>query len=586
MRTEYRKRYLPFGYKLMLSYCVLIIIPVLLVGYVANSVFVNSIREQTRTNLQGTLQQMAANIGYKMEDTRRLTDMLYFDSALAGHLRHYEEGWVSYAATTEYLLPKFNSTIEATNRSIWMSVFLHNESLPEIYNTYEGGDPLEEKSRLFDIYHIRRIAERDWYRRFPEEVHGVTMQWRQIEDDETFRRISLLRRIVDVDDAMSIREIGFIRMSVRISDLFESLDYRKIGEGAAIFVTEANGRVLVSSGTAGESFDSMQERNESGDQIVIEERLPAENWSIVAFVPTDITERDTSKVRWLTVLICFVSFIAFSFLAMFLSRYFSRRVSKIVSVLDSFQEGDFHKRVFFKGNDEFTHISGALNEMGQNIGDLIKEVYLTNIQKKEAELESLQAQINPHFLYNTLSSISRLAKFGETGKLHRMVRDLAKFYRLSLNEGRTVIPILSELDQAKAYVDIQKTKYEDRMDVFWDIDSSIARYKTIKLILQPFIENVLEHAWVGEHVHIRIAGTLEGERVVFKIIDDGVGMRQERIRQIFDPVEGPNLGYGIRNVDQRIKLHYGTEYGVTMHSRPGIGTTVRITIPARTSDGG
>ena len=578
MRTESRKRYLPFGYKLMLSYCVLIIIPVLLVGYVANSVFVSSIREQTRTNIQGTLRQMAANIGYKMEDTRRLTDMLYFDSALAGHLRHYEEGWVSYSATTNYLLPKFNSTIEATNRSLWMSVYLHNESLPEIYNTYEGGDPLEEKSRLFDIFHIRRIADRDWYRGFPEEVHGVTMQWRQIEDDETFGRISLLRRIVDVDDAMSMREIGFIRMSVRLSDLFESLDYRKIGEGTAILITEANGRILMSSGTNG-AFGGAWERSEAGDQIVIEERLPSENWSLVALVPTNITERDTSKVRWLTLLICFVSFLAFSFLAMFLSRYFAKRVGKIVSVLDSFQEGDFHKRVSFKGNDEFTHISGALNDMGQNIGDLIKEVYLTNIQKKEAELESLQAQINPHFLYNTLSSISRLAKFGETDKLHRMVMDLAKFYRLSLNEGRTVIPILSELDQAKAYVDIQKTKYEDRMDVLWDVDSSVARYKTIKLILQPFIENVLEHAWVGDRVQIRIAGTVEGDRVVFKIIDDGVGMRQERIRQIFDPVEGPNLGYGIRNVDQRIKLHYGGEFGVTMFSRPGIGTTVRITIP-------
>lgn len=578
MQTEQKKRYLPFGYKLMLSYCILIIIPVLLVGYVANSVFVNSIRQQTRTNIQGTLQQMADNISYKMEDTERLTDMLYYDEALAGHLRHYEEGWVSYSATTNYLLPKFNSTIEATNRSIWMSVFFHNETLPEIYNTYDGNDPLTEKSRLFDIYHIRRITDRDWYRSFPVEVHGVTMQWRQIEDDEKFQRISLLRRLVDVDDSASLREIGFIRISVRLTDLFESLDYRKIGEGTAIYITAADGRILMSSGATGRELDDAL-TNDASEPIVIEQRLPSQDWKIVALVPTGITERDTSKVRWLTLLICFVSFLVFSVLAMFLSRYFARRVGKIVSVLDSFQEGDFHKRIFFKGNDEFTHISGALNDMGQNIGDLIKEVYITNIQKKEAELESLQAQINPHFLYNTLSSISRLAKFGETDKLQRMVKDLAKFYRLSLNEGRTVIPILSELDQARAYVDIQRTKYGDRMNVLWDIDPAIVRYKTIKLVLQPFIENVLEHAWVGDRIHIRVAGAMEGDRIAFKIIDDGIGIHPDRIRQIFDPTEGLNLGYGIRNVDQRIKLHYGNEYGVTMCSRPGIGTTVHITIP-------
>ena len=131
------------------------------------------------------------------------------------------------------------------------------------------------------------------------------------------------------------------------------------------------------------------------------------------------------------------------------SRYFSRRVSKIVSVLDSFQEGEFHKRVSFKGNDEFTHISSALNDMGSNIGKLINEVYLADLQKKEAELESLHAQINPHFLYNTLSSISRLARFGMLDKLQRMVMDLAKFYRLSLNDGRNIISVKNEWNKPK-----------------------------------------------------------------------------------------------------------------------------------------
>ncbi len=218
--------------------------------------------------------------------------------------------------------------------------------------------------------------------------------------------------------------------------------------------------------------------------------------------------------------------------------------------------------------------------MGRNIDNLIEQVYVTQIEKKEAELESLQAQINPHFLYNTLSSISRLAQFGEVDKLQRMVLDLAKFYRLSLNEGRTVIPIRSEVEQVQAYMNIQTTKFGDSVSVFYDIDPEIIKYVTVKLILQPFIENALEHGWFGNSIHIRVSGKMEGTNVVFKIIDDGIGMSAELIRQIFDPVEGLNTGFGIRNVNSRIQLHFGAKFGVTIGSRPGIGTTVQIVIPA------
>jgi two-component system sensor histidine kinase YesM len=219
--------------------------------------------------------------------------------------------------------------------------------------------------------------------------------------------------------------------------------------------------------------------------------------------------------------------------------------------------------------------------MGDNIESLIKEVYLTHIQKKEAELETLQSQINPHFLYNTLSSINRLAKFGEIDKLQQMVLGLAKFYRLTLNEGRTMIPVSTEIEQAKAYLEIQRIKHGDTMDVMYDIDPHVWGYETVKLVLQPFIENVLEHARFGDQIHIRIVARKEGEDILFQVIDDGVGMTQERIHHIFHPQEHVNAGFGIRNVDERIKLHFGERYGVTIHSRRGMGTSVRIRIPAK-----
>ncbi|CAM3981593.1 sensor histidine kinase [Paenibacillus alkaliterrae] len=577
-------RYVPFGIKLMLTYSIFIIIPVLLAGYAANSIFTTSIQERTREINEGTLEQMKDNIVYKMEDMSRISDMLYTDSNLASYLRHYEEGWVSYEATTKQLLPKIQTTIEAANNKMRLAVYLHNDTLPEIYHNYKNNDPLSSEGPLFDLYHITRIMDRPWYTNYPKERYGETMEWKQVEGDKKFGHISLLRRLVDTNDPLDLEEIGFVRISLRLTDLLESVDYEKMGEGTAIFAVDERRKIMFSSGETEYRLDETLSEDKMADYWVIDETIPELDWQLVALVPTDIMEKATEKVRLWTILICLACYIVFSVAGLFISRFYSRKVSKIVRVLDAFQEGNFNKSINFKGKDEFTRISIALNEMGRNIDELIHEVYVTNIKKKEAELESLQAQINPHFLYNTLSSISRLAKFGEIGKLQRMVLDLAKFYRLSLNEGRTVIPIKNELEQIEAYINIQKTKFGDGMQVMFDVDPDILRFATVKLILQPFIENALEHAWYGDRINIRIVGKLEEGLIAFQIIDDGIGIHPDTLRQLFDPVESLNVGYGIRNVDGRIRLHFGNEYGVSIASKRGMGTSVNIRIPAKMHD--
>ncbi|MFD0710567.1 sensor histidine kinase [Paenibacillus sp. GCM10027626] len=574
------KRHFPFGYKLMISYVLLLIVPVALVGSIAYTTFVQSIREQTRANIAGTLQQIQDNITYRIEDTERISGLLYYDRTLADYLRRYEEGWYSYEATTKYLIPKLQNTINATDRNIALAAYVQNNALPEIHYTHNDTDPLLAKGKLYELYHLDRIKEKPWYVSLPEEQYGITMVWKQIEEDQQFGNISLLRRMVDTNDPTNITQMGMMRITVKIADLLQSVDYQKIREGSTLIITDAQQAVLhYSSGDPAFRPEQRSSLIAKGHlHIEHEQVIPGLGWKLSALIPSDALERDANRIRNLTIIICLISIVLFSFVGIFLSRYFAKRVTKIVAVLDAFRGGEFHKRFHYRGNDEFNHIASALNEMGENMNQLIHEVYVTNLHKKEAELESLQAQINPHFLYNTLSSINRLAQLGETDKLRFMVKGLAKFYRLTLNEGRTMIPIGKELQQANTYMDIQKIKYEERLSASYDIDERIIGYDTVKLILQPFIENVLEHAWYGDRIHIRITGRLEEDCIEFKVIDDGVGISQETIGQIFHP-HGMKLGYGIRNVDQRIKLHFGEQYGVTIHSRLGIGTTVKITIP-------
>lgn len=579
MKKRRRHKYVPIGYKLMLTYMFFIIIPVSLIGFVSHSMYNNSLREHIDTNIKGTLLQIRDNIDYKMNEVTRISTQLYSDFDFYRNLRSYEEGWENYDRMSKKVLPKLDVAIQSTGMKIGMSLFLKNESIPEIYsNSLEG---YLDNSSFYHLYHMKRIEGKSWYYDFPTEKYAETMKWWQIESDVENNRISLLRRLIDTYEPLKPKEIGFLRINVGIPDLFDSVNYTKIGKGSNLIITNEFGRTMYQSGELPKNYADETELHK--DYLTIRETVMVANqaWQLTALVPTAILEKDAMKVRLFIILMCLICCVVFSFVGVFISRYFSIRINKFVYVLNAYREGDLHKRISYRGKDEFSQIATALNDMGENIDMLIKEVYLTQLQKKEAELEILQSQINPHFLYNTLSSIIQLAKFGQNEKLQKMVLELAKFYRLTLNEGRTMIPVPTEIEQANAYLEIQKIKYGDRLEVMFDFDTEIWPYETIKLILQPFIENVLKHAWCGDHIHLRIVGRKEDDNILFRIIDDGIGIRQERIDQIFDSKGHTNTGYGVRNVDQRIKLQYGPDYGVTIFSRVGIGTSVQILIPAK-----
>lgn len=578
---KYIKRpgYIPIGYKLMLSYMIFIVILVSVNGYVSNSMYNTSIRKQTKQNIQGTMLQIRDNVSYKTNDITRISSLLYDDYSLVQSLRVQMKGMDNFNRMTQVIVPKLEGASRSIGFSQHLTVYLHNESVNEIY---QSGDELSNSGTdvlPYDIYYLSRIKDRAWYNQIPKEEYGETMQWKQVEQDAETRSISLIRRIVDTNNPFKLKELGVMRFSIRFTELFESVDYTKLGDGTRLMVKDKAGEIIY---TSGKLFNDVSDKSHSEDNyITISETMDKQEWTIVAQVPMTIMEHEAKKVRTFIVIMCVLCFVLFTFAGIFISRYFAIRIMKFVSVLNAFREGDLHKRIAYRGKDEFSQIATALNGMGEDVEALINKVYLTQLQKKEAELEMLQLQINPHFLYNTLSSINRLAKFGENEKLQKMVVQLAKFYRLTLNSGRTLIPISSEIDQSNAYLGIQKVKYGHRLEVTFDIDVNIWPYETIKLILQPFIENVLKHAWSGDRIHIRIVARKEGEDILYRIIDDGMGMKQTRVQEILEPTSDSETGYGIRNIDQRIKLQYGTQYGVEIFSRFGVGTVVQLRIPAR-----
>ncbi|REK69437.1 cache domain-containing sensor histidine kinase [Paenibacillus paeoniae] len=596
MKSAWEKRrrlgYMPIGYKLMLSYLVFIIILITVNGYVSHSMYDASMRKQTSDNIKNTLVQIRDNVAYKTDDMIRISSTLYEDDKFVESLKLIpEDSREKHLRHEQTLLPKLDSASKSIGMNLRMFIYFKNDTIDEVYNIYDQHDT-QSNEKVINMLKHRRISNTPWYFLFPEEEYGVTMVWEQVEDDRLSNRISMIRRIVDLSIPTNVKEIGMMRFSVLIDELFESVYFRNLGDGAVLLVKDKTGEIIyasdeqldearASSGRAPITLASMAESHPPGEFLTLEEYMPLQEWTIVAYVPLTIIKQEAERVQTYILLICLLCFVLFTFTGIFMSRYFSKRITKFVSVLNAFREGDLHKRISYRGRDEFSQIATALNGMGEDVEALINKVYLTQLQKKEAELEMLQTQINPHFLYNTLSSINRLAKFGENEKLQKMVVQLAKFYRLTLNSGKTLIPVSSEVEQANAYLDIQKVKYGRRLEATFDVDVNVWQYETIKLILQPFVENVLKHAWSGDRIHIRIVAKLEGDDILYRVIDDGMGVRQERIAEIMSLSNDSETGFGIRNIHQRVQLQYGEQYGVSIFSRRGAGTSVDIRIPAR-----
>ena len=222
----------------------------------------------------------------------------------------------------------------------------------------------------------------------------------------------------------------------------------------------------------------------------------------------------------------------------------------------------------------------------EKIGEILMSGKLFTLNKRQAQYLALQNQINPHFLYNTLDTIVWLIEGGDPDKAVNMVMSLSDFFRLVLSKGREYITIREEEMHIRSYLQIQQVRYRDILDYEIDFDPALYQYKILKLTLQPLVENSLYHGIKYKRAKgsIRVTGRLLEGRIVLTVTDDGVGMEagelENLISEIGKPCKDTGKGFGLANVNERIRMNFGTEYGMTIQSAPGEGTTVTVTIPA------
>ncbi|MCP1185504.1 sensor histidine kinase [Paenibacillus sp. 1781tsa1] len=429
-------------------------------------------------------------------------------------------------------------------------------------------------------------------------VEPVFTQIRLVKELSYFQNIGVL--VVQIKKG----EIDRIFRHLQISDSAQDTSFLLINEEGLIVYDPAgryNGENMqnlgAESGSYGPGFSSVRMVFDGKESIISQYHLKNYNWSLVSVTSWEALSAETNAFAGWSVIIILFCLLA----AMIFNLFFMNRITGNIAVLVRFMrrvdDGDFNARVEGKGFDEMQLLAQGFNELLDRIGGLFRRVRAEQEQKAQAELRVLQAQIKPHFLFNTLESINGLALRGEGRKVSEMVTRLGNMLRISIQDQEE-IPLSEEIRHLQSYLEIQQYRFSDLFTYEIDIPPHLYSSILLKLTLQPLVENSIQHGFEGIAYSgvLRISAYAERDQLVLCVEDNGIGIPQEMLARFeymaADPPEDmlvkgaeslssitERRGLGLRSVADRIRIQYGAGYGIFICSAPGYGTVIRCIIP-------
>lgn len=307
-------------------------------------------------------------------------------------------------------------------------------------------------------------------------------------------------------------------------------------------------------------------------------------WKLVGVIPYSTFNHGMVNLRYFAVMMILLMTMMLVVINRVVSLRISSPILKLNQSVRKYEAGE-KPEIYIGGSQEIRHLGYSIQKSYEQIDELMKEIVLEQNERRKSELDALQGQIHPHFLYNTLESITWMIEGERNDEAVFMISQLARLFRISLSKGRTVISVKDELQHAQSYMNIQKVRYKNSFSVTFDVEEELYSYCTVKLILQPILENAINYG-VGnmeDGGEIRITGRREGDLIVLAVSDNGLGMSEEEVALVLtdsNRIHKHGSGAGLVNVNSRIQILFGKEYGLVVESEPDEGTRVSIHIPA------
>lgn len=574
-----------FRFKLIVMLVALIVIPLILFSFLLFSWVKDIISVKYSESAIQSVYESRKNIDFILNDLREFSNIILTNRDFIGALNNID--------TTEPLV------FEGLLRSFFTS----REDIEGIY-VYSGDDSYSIGSNKV----LKKSNDSAWY--WYKELTSSSGEIKWIDTRHEKIRIlagdfdkyyfSIGRKLIDIN---TLKELGVIMIDV--DEVILEKTYRNLAsEGdVEVFICDSEGNIIshpvkekigsnINTEEASYAQRMLSDGKASGklfyragmkDNMVIYSTCNTTGWKLVKIIPNNYLYREIDNIRTYVTVIGTVYVMIALGVALLFSLMITNPIINMMKIMKQAENGNLNVKIKTDRTDEIGQLGVSFNNMISKIKTLIAQLLEEERIKKEIELEVLHAQINPHFLYNTLNTIKWMAKMQGAKNISSTVTALIKLLRISINLSNEMITLNDEIEYVKNYILIQKVRFNEQFEISYAVDEECTNCFIPKLILQPVVENAIIHGWKEDssQLDIKIEAYKENDSLVISISDNGAGIEEDVIRKIFKAEKNVNKFsvVGLNNVNERIKLYFGDDYGVSISSEVGEGTTVRINLP-------
>lgn len=584
--------------KLLSMFIILTAVPLLVVGLISYQKSYNTVSDHSKASTQLAADQLARNLDILFGDTERILEMgkdpqvlqfLYSQSETYQEAKSILQTFKFYRETYKY--------DKVLNISM---VNFYGKGISERKGVFQL-----DRNPLRNPYFQYLTQYPDAVLRIPESSASDSNRL----DGFTYPGQNALSIIAAIKQRITHEVIGFIVIDLNEAMIDDFLKNTVIGKTGFFYINDQYGATVFQPQSSSSSpsileqidqepmtaaSDSFVLSTKAKPQFIVYSTSQITGWKIIGVAPFQEIIAEANGIRQLIIVSVALSAVFAITLYFFLTNRLTHPIQILMNKMRKASSGYLDAKVTPSGTDEIADLGNSFNRMIEEIKSLMEKNRREQEQKQMAELRTLQAQINPHFLYNTLDSIIWMAEAEKKESVIKLVKALARFFRLSLNKGRDWISIKTELEHAHTYLVIQQMRYHDILQYEIEVDPELQVYPILKMSLQPLIENAIYHGIKNKRGQgmIRISGHVEDRDLVLTVEDNGIGIRPERLAELQKELELPvdslavkqddqEGGFGLQNVHQRIRLYFGQRYGVEIESVYREGSKISVRIPKK-----
>jgi two-component system sensor histidine kinase YesM len=571
-----------------LAFSSLILAAIVLTSLVSYQVSVDAVERNSRGYIEEIIKQVNTNIQSYVDNMENISLL-----ALTNKDVKY------YISDNNFISADGRRIYEKRISDLFQSILYTRKDIASIMVFGYNGRYVSDR-RITTLNPNARIQEQSWYQIAKSEGGKSVISAPHVQNiiqNEYRWVVSLSRELKSTD---GIRAEGIFLVDLNLSVINDICNNINLGKKGYLFIVDNDGNIvyhpqqqLIDSKLRSERITDVIKAN-SGSSFIANDgdgkRIYSVQdtnfgWKIAGVAYTDELIASKADLRNSIILYALCGLAIALLISVWLSHRFSKPIKDLQIDMKQLEKGNFDIQTEIGDMNEIGQLGRSFNLMVRRIKTLMQEIISNQESKRKSELLLLQSQINPHFLYNTLDSIVWMAEQKQHEEVVLMTSALAKLFRASITKDKELVPITVEIEHITNYLLIQKMRYNNELDYLIDIDEEILHFQTLKILLQPFVENAIYHGIRNKYGIsngvVTIRGRLNKDQIVFEVEDNGFGMSPDQLRRILVSGEGENRnqGIGISNVNERIKLFFGHEYGIQIRSEIEEGTCVTITIP-------